>query len=454
MPPSERRAAPALRMGPRMSDPEAVMWAAERDPVLRSSFLNVIICDKPLDIQRFRRRLALVVDAVPRLRQRVVVTPLGPPSWREDRDFDLSHHVRHVALAPPGSDRQLLELAGDLFEDAFDPARPLWTFLVVEGLSGGRGALVSKLHHTITDGVGGVRLSALWVDRSPDDDQPELPTALPAAVADDGGPTGPVAVLAELVGRQLEAAGAAATLARHTVTDPLTAVRAVGSLVQLDQARSPLWRRRGVRRRLEALSFDLDEVKLAAKRLGGTVNDLFVCALSDAAGAYHRNRCADISDLRMAMPVSTRRERTAGGNDFVPTRVPVPCGELAPEARFALVHDRLAQVREGPPGLFAAGAAALSVLPAPLVTRLARQQAGTVDFAASNVRGAPFDLWIAGARILHNHAMGPTAGTAFNATVLSTAGALDLGLCCDPAAVLDPAELRDRIDTAFSTLLG
>ena len=449
MPPPER---PALRMGPRMNDAEALMWAAERDPVLRSSFLNVTICHRPLDIQRFRRRMGLVVDAVPRLRQRVVTTPLGPPSWRVDRDFALDHHVRHVALAGPGSDRQLLDLAGDLLEDAFDPARPLWTFLVVDGLSGGRGALVSKLHHTITDGVGGIRLSGLWVDRAADDDHPRLP----AAAAEEVEPATPAAVVARLLGRQVAAAGAAVSVARQAVAAPVAAVRAAAGLIQLDQARSPLWRRRGVRRRLEALSFDLDEVKLASKRLGGTVNDLFVCALSDAVGGYHRTRCADVSDLRLAMPVSTRTERTAGGNEFVPTRVLVPCGELAPEARFALVHDRLTRARGDGGGLalYAAAAGALSVLPPPLVARLARQHAATVDFTASNVRGAPFDLWIAGARILHSHAMGPTAGAAFNATILSTAGTLDLGLSCDAAAVLDPTELRDRIGSAFSTLLA
>lgn len=287
---------------------------------------------------------------------------------------------------PPGSDRQLLELAGDLLEDAFDPARPLWTFLVVEGLSGGRGALVSKLHHTITDGVGGIRLSGLWVDRTADDDSPELP----APVVDAPDPEGPRATVAGLLDRQLQATAAAVGVARRTLVDPLATVRDLGVLIQLDRARSPLWRRRGVRRRLEVLSFDLDEVKLAAKRRGGTVNDLFVCALSDAAGAYHRNRCADVGDLRVAMPVSTRTGRTAGGNDFVPTRVLVPCGELTPETRFALVHDRLSRARRaGGLGLFGVAAGAVAVLPPPLVARLARQQAATVDFAASNVRGAP-----------------------------------------------------------------
>ena len=452
--PGEGRPAPTLRMAARMSDTEALMWKAERDPVLRSSFLSVTICDGPLDARRFRRRMAVVAEAIPRLRQKVVEHPLGPPTWTEDPDFDLDHHVRHVALAAPGSDRQLLELASDLFEDALDPSRPLWTFLVVDGLAGGRGALLSKLHHTITDGVGGIRMSGMFIDLAADQDRPTLP--VPASVPDAQGGSSLLGAVTSIAAGPLAAARATAGLARTAASDPFGIARSFADLVQLEPARSPLWRgRRGVRRRLEVLSFELDDVKMAAKRLGGTLNDLFVTALCDAVGAYHRDRGHDVGDLRLSMPVSTRTDRSSGGNDFAPARVLVPCGDLRPEARFALVHERLHRARQGiSGGLGGVGAAAITRLPAPVVARLARQQTDTVDFAASNVRGAPVEVWIAGARILHNHPMGPTGGTAFIATVLSTAGTLDLGLCCDAAAVGDPVELRERIGSGFATLLS
>ena len=84
----------------------------------------------------------------------------------------------------------------------------------------------------------------------------------------------------------------------------------------------------------------------------------------------------------------------------------------------------------------------------------ARQQVETVDFATSNLRGAPWDLFIAGAEILGNHPMGPTGGTAFNATVLSYRGGLDMGLNIDTAAIDDPALLRDCIRESFDELLA
>lgn len=456
-------ALPILRMGSRMSDSETLMWKAERDPVLRSSFLTLTICDRPLDLERFRRRMAVVVDAVPRLRRKVLDHPVGHPAWVDDPDFELDHHVRHVALPAPGSERQLLDLAAELFEDSFDLARPLWTFLVIDGLEGGRGALASKLHHTITDGVGGIRMSGMFVDLTPDQDHPTLPAPDPEQDAerpDGAGGAAPgsrlVGAFGDLVAGPVAGVRATLGLARATILDPGRTARTIASVAQLDRARSPLWRgKRGVRRHLEVLSFGVEEVKVAAKRHGGTVNDLYVTALCDAVGGYHRARGSDVGDLRISMPISTRTDRSAGGNAFVPARVLVPCGDHSPEARFALVHERLQRAREGAAlDLVGAAALALTRVPSPVVAHLARQQTDTVDFAASNVRGAPVELWIAGARILHNHPMGPTGGTAFIATILSTAGVLDLGLCCDDAAVDAPAELRDRIGAGFAALLA
>lgn len=450
--PEDARRARTVELPARMTDAEALMWTAERDPVLRSSFLNVTICDRPLDVGRFRARMEVVVDAVPRLRQRVVGSPVGPPLWEDDPSFDLDHHVRHLALPAPGSTRQLLDLAADLFEDAFDVARPLWTLVVVEGLAGDRGALLSKLHHTITDGVGGVRMSGMFIDLSVDQDHPTL-AAEP--VGTQAAATGLLGSAGDIVRRQVDAAKATLNAALLSASNPAKAVEAVRSLIQLDRARSPLWEdRRGVGRHLEVLTVPLDATKDAAHRLGGTVNDLFVTAVAQGVGEHHRSRGHDVGDLRMAMPINTRTDKSAGGNAFLPARVLVPCGRMEPEVRFLLVHDILSGARQAPAlGLVDAMAGAAAAVPEPLLVRLLRQQTASVDFTTSNVRGAPFDLFIAGAKILHNHPMGPTGGTAFGATVLSTGNNLDLGLVCDTACIDDPAVLRDDIAAGFTALL-
>jgi len=154
----------------KMSDAEGLMWRMEKDPHLSSTFANVTILDKLPDMKRFLRRMERATLAVPRLRQRVQSAPanLGPPTWVDDSTFDIHHHVRHIAVPKPGTIRQLLDLASLIMADPFDRARPLWTFYVVEGLRGGQCALVEKLHHTIADGEGMVKLSLAFLDFAAD----------------------------------------------------------------------------------------------------------------------------------------------------------------------------------------------------------------------------------------------------------------------------------------------
>ena len=468
-----------LRFERTMSEQEALMWALEQDPVLRSTFAQLTLLDRPGDPTRFRDRMARCARLVPRLRQRVVdpIGGIGAPEWVDDPLFDLDFHVRHVSVPSPGTLRQLLDLAAVLSSDPFDRARPLWQFTLIDGLADGTGALLGKLHHTITDGEGGVRLSALFVDleRDPgaepevEEPAPEVPVAEEVA-AGDGLGRNPVAAVADnllggvrggldLAHRTLSGAGGAVA---HPGTVPSRAADALDASRSLfrqaavvEPARSPLWGERSLRRHLEVLSIPLDEVKQAGKALGGTVNDVFVAGAVGAAGAYHRAKGTPVELLRMAMPVSTRTDRGSGGNAFAPTRLLVPTGIEDPLERFNAVREVLGVTREERVLSLTGGlATVLGALPSPLLVRLARQQVGTVDFTTSNVRGAPFELYIAGARVLANHPLGPMAGTAFNLTTLSYKGQLDMGCLVDPAAVDDPALLRRCLVEAFDELLA
>src|SRR5437764_2359869 len=343
-----------MRFERRMSDAEALMWTIEKDPGLRSSFLQLTLLDKPPDFERFRRRMQRAVKVLPRLGQRVVPPPFrfAPPEWADDPSFDIDFHVRRLAVPPPGTERQLLDLAALIYEDAFDRARPLWQLTIVEGLEGGRAALFAKMHHTITDGVGGVRLSMQFLDIAPDAPDPEdveEPARSPERAVYD--------VVSEAVGhnvrRQLGVAQRGAAGTAGIVTHPERSVRLVNDLVAtarslwrqlgvVEPSRSPLWTgHRSLTRRFETLTVKLDDVKRAAKGLGGTVNDLYVTALAGGAAAYHRAKGADADQLRMTMPVNVRDDKSAGGNAFSPARLLIPAGERDPAARFAAVHERL-----------------------------------------------------------------------------------------------------------------
>lgn len=452
-----------------MTDAEALMWNLEKDPSLRSAFLNITFLDAHPDFDRFRSRISRAVSQIPRLRQRVVPSParLAPPEWTDDPSFDLDYHVRRIAMPAPGSDRQLLDWAALHFQDPFDRARPLWEYTIVEGLDGGRAALLAKMHHTITDGVGGVRMSAMFIDLERDAADPEPPATAPFVERPEGVVESLVDAITHGARRQLGISKRAAALAADAVIHPERIAHGAGELGEVarsvlrqlivtDRAHSPVWSgRRSLGRRFEILSLDLDRLKDVAHTLGGTVNDAFVCGVAGGAGAYHRELGVEIDDLRVSVPVSTRDDRSAGGNAFTPLRVLVPCGTKDPKERFRIVRERLgATKRERALSLTDTFAALLNALPTAMVVNLARQQTETVDFATSNVRGAPWDLFIAGAHILANHPMGPTAGTAFNATVLSYRDSLDMGINVDTAAVEDPDLLRECISASFGELLG
>jgi WS/DGAT/MGAT family acyltransferase len=443
-----------------MSDHEALMWALEDDPVLRSSFANVTITDQPLDIDRLRDRMALTARRVRRLRQRVVEPPgFAAPRWEEDPMFDLDFHVRHISLPPPGTERQLLDFAALTSVDQFDRARPLWQFIVVDGLADGRGAMVQKLHHTIADGEASVRMSANFLDLERDAREPLVDGEDEPAGASGG--FSPVDAMRKPFGM----ARRAVVETVSAVADPLgtparagDAIESVRSVVRqvavTSPAYSPLWAERSLRRHLETMTLGVEDAKAAAKKLGGSVNDVFVTGAIAGAGAYHRAKGVDVEQLRMAMPVSTRRDGNDGSNAFTPTRMMVPTADMDPVARFEAVREIINGTRgERAVAIFGSLAGVMNALPPQLLLKAARQQVGTVDFTTSNVRGAPFEVYCAGAKLLANYPIGPMAGTAFNLTTLSLANQLDMGLCVDLAAVDDPALLRTCIADAYTELL-
>lgn len=468
----------------RMSDFESVMWELERDPRLSSAFANLTTFDRPPDRDRLRARMERASRRVPRLRQRVVPAParLSTPEWREDPAFDLDHHLRWVDLGGAATERELFDLVAVISRQPFDRTRPLWEFVVIEGLAGNRAAMVQRMHHTITDGEGGIRLSVEFLDlerdpaptgdpEPPGDAADAEPPGTDGTVADpepcgDGSLLGRTAGalghgVREGLGQVVRGAAAVGGLAVHPTgiprkgADVAALARSTVRQARLDGRRSPLWVERSLDRWFATAALDLEEVRRASKALGVSINDLFVAGAAEAAARVHERAGTPVEELRVSIPVSTRHDRRAGGNAFAPSQTLVPAGPMDPIDRVAAVHERLQRVKEERAlGSLDGLAAVMNRLPSGALVRAGQWMAGSVDFVCSNVRAAPFDLYIAGAFVEGNYPIGPLAGTAFNLTTMSYRGRLFMGLVTDPAAVRDGDELLGALRSAYGELLA
>ena len=200
----------------------------------------------------------------------------------------------------------------------------------------------------------------------------------------------------------------------------------------------------------------LDELKAVAKRLEVTINDVFLAGLVEGSVRYHADRDIEVDAFNTSFVLSTRHDSAMGGNSFTPVPVQVPGTSMALAERVADTHTRLANKR-GAMEHSGAGMSALSGvanwLPTSVITSAARATAAKIDFATSNLRGAPVPLYVSGARVLRIVTMGPVAGTACNATALSYENSFDIGLFIDPTAIESPGDFRDAVEAAFRDIL-
>ena len=452
---------------------DAVLWDIEKDPVLRSTITAIALLDRLPDWDRLERRIHHGSVQVPRLRQRVMVPPLrlGPPRWVDDPHFDLGYHLRRVRAPKgrkPDAMRAALDVAQPLAMAPFDRARPLWEFTLVEGLAGGRAALIQKVHHTLTDGVGGIRLALMLLDDEADTPEPE-PLVPRAVSAGDGSAfsliTTSIADRARLANHAASsmprlATGALSSFARQPVGSARDAVRMGRSVARLlrpvTDPCSPIMRERGLARRFEAFEVPFEGLRNAGHAVGGSVNDAFLAAVVGGLADYHRHHEVPLRELRFTMPINVRHEGDPlGGNRFVPARFAVPATVRDPGARIGVV-GRVAHAWRSEPSLALTEpiAAMLDRLPVSLTTAIFGGMLKGVDAVVTNVPGLPSRCYLAGAEVVREWAFAPPSGAALSVALLSHVGVGCVGLTIDTASVPDPDVLTACLVAGFDEVLA
>lgn len=454
----------------RMSDSDALMWNIEKDPLLRSTITVVTVLDQTPDHARLMDRIERGSRMIPRLRQRVIGNPMSiaPPRWEIDPHFDLRFHVRWTNAGGHGTMRTVLDIAEPIAMQGFDRARPLWEFVVVEGLEDGRAAMIQKLHHAITDGVGGMQIAMLLLDleRDPAGDADPMPDLPDGRVLGPGGRT--VDALTHVVRRNLGIArratrtvsGAATAAAR----DPLGVARGLGDaagsigrmLAPATEPLSPIMRDRSLSVHFDTITLPLADLKAAARKADGTLNDAFVVGVAGGLHRYHVRHDAPVASLRMNMPINIRDESTqdVAGNQFAPARFAIPIDIDDPVEHMRAIHALVVGQRSEPAlGLVEPMSGILNRLPTTFTTAAFGSMLKGVDVTTSNVPGAPIPVFIAGAQLESMCPFGPLAGAAVNVTLLSDRDSVHVGINADLAAVPDPDVLRECLQESFDELL-
>ncbi|MEZ5168738.1 MAG: wax ester/triacylglycerol synthase family O-acyltransferase [Acidimicrobiales bacterium] len=456
-----------------MTDNDTVIWRIEGDPILRSTVTSAWLLGSRPTRARMDAVVERMIERLPRLRQRVVEDGAGvlPPRWEEDPYFDVDHHYHWTRLAgrAPGR-RQALDYIAILAARAFDKDRPLWELTMVEGLPGKRAVFIMKVHHAIADGLGMVQMLEHMVDLEADPADEPRPAADAPGDGDSsrrGSATG--RGIRDRLGADAHTAArfgmGAMSVAKGLLSQPVTTVKGLAGLSEsvakvvapASTPLSPLLTGRSLSTRFDTIILPLADLKAGAKAGGGSLNDGFVAGVLSGLDRYHRELGTPCEQVRMHMPVSIRGGETANqsSNQFVPTRMVLPLGELPPRERLHSTKQLLADVRAEPAiPLMGDISAAISRMGRQATISVIGSIMKGVDITTSNVPGPPFPVWMAGRSVDEFFAFGPLAGSAINLTLFSYNGAVNIGVNTDRAAVADPERFVRCLEEGLAEIVA
>ncbi len=395
-------------------------------------------------------RLALC----PRFSWRVQEVPFGLdlPYWIEDEELDLRHHIRRAALPQPGGIQELAEVASSLFSLPLDRSRPLWEMHLIEGLQGGRVALLWKVHHCMMDGESGAGLVELFFDMEP---EPAARPLFPIEEVESPG-TGPS--FARMVRRGFRNGIRRNFALARNVTGMVSSMVASARSDEgsVTAPRASFNGIVGSRRAVAWTSLPLSHVKEIKEQLGVSVNDVILGITGGSVRRYLelRDELPEQS-LYAMMPMSTRKQ----GDKTVNNQVRDVAVEWAtdiedPVERILKIHAATKKAkREAAAGSvsFIQGTAE-SLAPASMkaLARFGAAAANRIPLpgnaVVSNVRMVDFPLYIAGARIAEMVPMSVLAPTqGLNITVLTYCGELHFGVISDPRLCPEPWQIAEGI---------
>jgi WS/DGAT/MGAT family acyltransferase len=416
------------------------------------------------------QRIARAAQEHYALRRRLVHVPLDlhHPLWVDDPDFDVIHHVRHVALPAPGGEEELGAMVGRIYSTPLDRSRPLWEAWVIEGLEGGRFCLLMKFHHASVDGVAGSELlmHLLQTSPAPEPEKPVTPRE-PDRIPTD------LEMVSFALRSKLKAPAQFANVLTQSVKFVDTVVKRRRDPEQ-DAGGTPLVAPRtpwngavSARRKLANARVPLETIKDIKNAFGTTVNDVVLAIAGSVLRSYLMERGAlPSAPLTAVCPMSVRQKEEQGqANNKVSamfvclyTNIEDPVERLkeihkttkgAKAEHNALGADTLQNWAElAGPSMFASAVRFYST------RNLANRHRPIHNLVISNVPGPRFPLYLEGARLEAIYPLGPVMeGAGLNLTLMSYLDAIDFSFLVDAELVPDVWDMAHMTSAAVAELL-
>ena len=436
------------------------------------TILDPSTASEDFGIERVRRDIATKIARLAPFRLRVAAPALGlgRPVWVDTGDIDLARHIHAIAVPRPGTERQLAEVAGELIARPLPRDRPLWQLWFVEGLEGGRVALIWKAHHAFMGGVEATNLLRVLYDQDvvvvPEETAAPVGEQLPSRLAVATRAAVDVSAVPVRVTQLLgESARASARVIRFLIGGgrPASTLPFVGPKASFNGALV-------ADRTCAFTSLSLDDVKAVRKALAVKVNDVVLAVCGAALRIYLDGRGELPSRSLNATVMAAVGGIGAHGSAVLGNATSVLGATLATDVADPL--DRLRRISAStqtaktlhqalgdtmvmrladtlPPGVFGAAVRAYAA------TSLPARLRPPFNAVISNVPGPPMTLYSSGARVVSCYLFGPLIpSVALDITVISYAGSLDVGIAASPNLVPDAWPIADAMPAALESLVG
>jgi len=416
-------------------------------------------------LERLRAQVRERLEPLPRFRRHLSsprVQPFSLPSWKAAGEFDSGELIRHAVLPAPGGEAELMEWLGDFFSHRLDRSRPLWETTLLEGLEGGRWALVTKVHHCLIDGISGAGVTAALLDTEPEP-APGSSTLAEAfaELADEEPDLGRAARLRGVVGGAVRG-GIGAARHPRSVSALVAQGWAMAEMLIRDELRgaphTSLNGEIGATRRFAAVEAPLEDLKRVKRELGGTVNDVVLAATAGGLRRLFEQRGEDVDHIRAMVPVSVRAasESLALGNRVSSLFVDLVVAEPDPLLRYRKIVAASRELKEGSAVAGPEGVVKLAGLTPPMIQSIVARLMFTprlFNITITNVPGPPSTLYSQGAPLRRIVPLVPIfSGHAVGIAVMSYDGTMTFGLNADRDSVADLDTMRAGIDHSLTEL--